>query len=263
MCERFWRKTALAGQGGLIRVRMAVIRDMFTYLRSPDMFSARRLFTPDAVLDLLKLLGFCYLMLLLSGIIMGVVFQAAGVSMPEPADEFTEMMNSRNFIFLAAIMAPLVEEVLFRSWLGRGWGVLVIAPLLLSFAALLGISGAEELAPGVKITAVVIVTVAVIIYLFRYVALQKTQGVIETAAQKVFPYAFWGSCIAFGLMHLANYQGGDMGLLLPLIVLPQFLIGIVLGFVRMRYGLMCAMVFHGSYNLSVLTFFTMLSQAAP
>jgi len=263
MCERFWRKTALAGQGGLIRVRMAVIRDMFTYLRSPDMFSARRLFTPDAVLDLLKLLGFCYLMLLLSGIIMGVVFQAAGVSMPEPADEFTEMMNSRNFIFLAAIMAPLVEEVLFRSWLGRGWGVLVIAPLLLSLAALLGISGAEELAPGVKITAVVIVTVAVIIYLFRYVALRKTQGVIETAAQKVFPYAFWGSCIAFGLMHLANYQGGDMGLLMPLIVLPQFLIGIVLGFVRMRYGLMCAMVFHGSYNLSVLTFFTMLSQAAP
>ncbi|MDB2439876.1 CPBP family glutamic-type intramembrane protease [Hellea sp.] len=255
MSACFWRKTGLAGGGGLLWVPMAVIKDMFAFLRSPTLQKARSPLTPDAVLDLIKLLGFCFLTLFVAGLFMAVVFNIGGVTMPEPADEFSEMIS--------VLMAPLIEEILFRSWLGRGWGVMVVAPLLLGLAALIVIAGAEALAPGVKITAVVTVTVALIIYLFRYAALRKIPGVVDRAARKVFPYAFWGSCIAFGLMHLANFQGGDMGLLLPLVVLPQFLIGIILGFTRMRYGLLPAMILHGGYNLSVLTFFTMLSQAAP
>ena len=242
---------------------MAVIKDMFAFLRSPTLQKARSPFTPDAVLDLIKLLGFCFLMLFVAGLIMAVVFNIGGVTMPKPADEFSEMMNRPGFIFMAALMAPLIEEILFRSWLGRGWGVMVVAPLLLGLAALIVIAGAEALAPGVKITAVVTVTVALIIYLFRYAALRKIPGVVDRAARKVFPYAFWGSCLAFGLMHLSNYQDSDMGLLLPLVVLPQFFIGIIFGFARMRYGLLPAIILHGGYNLSVLTFFTMLSQAAP
>ena len=52
-----------------------------------------------------------------------------------------------------------------------------------------------------------------------------------------------------------------MGLLLPLAVLPQFLIGVILGYVRMRFGLLCAMGFHGAYNISVLTIFSLMGQA--
>lgn len=242
---------------------MAVIKDMFTYLRVPAFNPARRPFTPDTLLELMKLLGFSFLLLLLAGIVMSAIFQFAGVTMPEPAEEFSEMMNSPNFIFLAAVMAPLVEEVLFRSWLGRGWGVLLAAPLLLVVAALLVITGAEALAPGVKMISGIVVIAAAILYLTRYVAVRKTPGAVDAAARTVFPYAFWGSCLAFGLMHLANYEGGDMGLLLPLVVLPQFLIGVILAFIRMRHGLLCAIGFHAAYNISVLTVFTMLSQAAP
>lgn len=241
---------------------MAVIRDMFTYLRRPEIQAQRRKFTPDAFLDLVKLLGFSFLTLIFAGIVMGVIFQVAGVTMPPPTDDFTQMMNQANFIFLAAIAAPLIEETLFRAWLGARWGVLIAAPLLFCAAALLVIMRADMAAFNIKLLAVMFVIGAAGLYISRYAALRKRPEVLDTAVKTVFPYAFWGSCLAFGLMHLANYEAGDMGLLLPLAVLPQFLIGVILGFVRMRFGLLSAMGFHGAYNISVLTIFSLLGQVA-
>lgn len=240
---------------------MAVIRDMFTYLRRPVMQRQRRRFTPDALFDLIKLLGFAFLTLIFAGIVMGVIFQVAGVTLPQPSEDFTQMMNQANFVFLAAIAAPLIEETLFRSWLGARWGVLIAAPLLFAAAALFVIIGAEMAAFNIKLLAAITVIGAAGLYLSRYAALRKRPEVLDTAVKTVFPYAFWGSCLAFGLMHLANYEAGNMGLLLPLAVLPQFLIGVILGYVRMRFGLLCAMGFHGAYNISVLTIFSLLGQA--
>lgn len=251
----------LAGGLCLICRGMAVIKDMFTYLRRPVMQRQRRRFTPDALLDLIKLLGFAFLTLIFAGMVMGVIFQLAGVSLPEPSEDFTQMMNQANFVLLAAIAAPLIEETLFRSWLGARWGVLVAAPLLFCAAALLVITGADMVAMNIKLIAAIAVAGAAGLYLSRYAALRKRPAFLDAAVKTVFPYAFWGSCLAFGLMHLANYKAGDMGLLLPLAVLPQFLIGVILGYVRMRFGLICAMVFHGAYNISVLTIFSLLGQA--
>ena len=266
-CQSDFRLSAFALRINLARALflicrgMAVIKDMFTYLRRPVMQRQRRRFTPDALFDLIKLLGFAFLMLIFAGMVMGLVFQVAGVTLPEPSDDFTKMMNRANFVFLAAIVAPLLEETLFRSWLGGRWGILIAGPLLLVAAALIVISGSDAVDLNIKLFAAITVIGAASLYLSRYAAIRKRPAVLEGAVRTVFPYAFWGSCLAFGLMHLANYDTGDMGLLLPLAVLPQFLVGVILGFVRMRFGLLCAMVFHGAYNISVLTIFTLLGQA--
>ena len=190
---------------------MAVIRDMFTYLRRPVMQRQRRRFTLDALFDLIKLLGFAFLTLIFAGLVMGLVFQMAGLTLPQPSEDFTQMMNQANFVFLAAIAAPLIEETLFRSWLGARWGVLVVAPLLLCAAALLVITGADMVALNMKLFAAIAVIGAASLYLSRYAALRKSPAVFDAAVKTVFPYAFWGSCLAFGLMHLANYEAEIWG----------------------------------------------------
>ena len=256
-------KDLLAGRLSLLKRGMAVIRDMIGYLRHPYPVAARTPFTPQALLELLKLLGFALLMLPVLGLLMGAIFAATGVSMPEPSDEYKEVMNRPNFILLAAVMAPLVEELLFRSWLGKRGGVLWVAPLLLAGLAVIVLVNSDTMALGIRAALMLIVLGSFALYIRRYLSLRRDDTALDHALTRVFPFAFWGTSIGFGLMHLANYEGGDMGVLLPLIILPQFMVGVILGYIRMRFGLLPAMGFHGAYNTTLLTVFTMLSQAAP
>ncbi|MEL6485771.1 MAG: hypothetical protein AAFQ13_01315, partial [Pseudomonadota bacterium] len=65
-----------------------------------------------------------------------------------------------------------------------------------------------------------------------------------------FPVFFWLSTLGFALVHLANYTDASwamLGILLPLI-LPQFALGTMLGYLRVHYGLAPAIALHASHN---------------
>lgn len=255
----------LAGRERLLCRAMSIVKDMINYLRRPHMPTPRRPFGFECVIDLMTLMGVAFLMLPVIGLFLGVVIQLTGSTIPKPSAEFEAFSAKPNFIFLAVLAAPLIEELLFRSWLTRRWGIFIVMPVLLVGAAILALKGAEPsiISDGGRALILAAILGSFTLYLFRYLQLRREQVILNRAINRIFPFVFWGSCVLFGLMHLANYEGGDMGILLPLIILPQFVVGVMLAFIRMRFGLISAMVFHGLYNLSLLTFFTLLGQAAP
>lgn len=64
-----------------------------------------------------------------------------------------------------------------------------------------------------------------------------------------FGTAFYGATIAFALVHLSNFPNlSEIWLLSPLLISPQLSLGAFLGFVRVRFGLTWAMLFHAAYN---------------
>lgn len=253
----------LAGHKSLLKRDMSVFRDMARYVRRPHFIARPMPFGLHTLSALLKLLVFAVLMLPVLGLVMGVLVAVSGVSLPDPSDDFQDMMKQSNFIFLAAIVAPLVEEGLFRSWLGKRWGVLLIAPLLLGGIVLWMTFKPSADAPSeFSLLMIILMLGSFAVYIMRYLKLRREDAVLEAALAKVFPFAFWGTSLAFGAMHLANYEDGSMGLLLPVLVMPQFMIGVMLGYIRMRFGLLAAMVFHGAYNGLVVTVITTLAGAA-
>ncbi|MHA7129492.1 CPBP family glutamic-type intramembrane protease [Algoriphagus namhaensis] len=63
------------------------------------------------------------------------------------------------------------------------------------------------------------------------------------------------SSVFFGLVHLGNYQGFDwvdQFYVIPVLVGAQFLLGLVLSYIRINHGLKAAMLFHGAYNAIIL-----------
>ena len=55
--------------------------------------------------------------------------------------------------------------------------------------------------------------------------------------------------VAFGLMHITNFEPSlNIYLLAPILVAPQILIGINLGYLRVRFGLIWSILFHAFYN---------------
>jgi len=67
---------------------------------------------------------------------------------------------------------------------------------------------------------------------------------------KYFKFFFYASVLIFGFYHMTNFEITTTTLLLsPLLVSPQLSVGTLLGFIRVRFGLLWAIALHAAYNL--------------
>jgi|TARA_B110000046_G_C12973045_1_gene389815 hypothetical protein len=130
---------------------------------------------------------------------------------------FKEMEPALIFFF-AVIMAPLFEEIMFR--------------LILRFRSNF-----------------------LILWSIRLIALLQIDDkrtLLKTARKvwdKFYGWIFYFMTLAFGLMHILNFEPSlNIYLLAPILVAPQILIGINLGYLRVRFGLIWSILFHAFYN---------------
>lgn len=76
-------------------------------------------------------------------------------------------------------------------------------------------------------------------------------------SKKTFKIAFYLFTIAFGLVHITNFDITTKTILFaPILVLPQIILGGYLGFIRIRFGLLWAILLHACYNgfLMIISF---------
>ena len=154
-----------------------------------------------------------------------------------------------NFLLLALLFAPIGEELLFRAGLRRADYTLAIGPLLLIAA----------LAPWVRATFIALAVWALAALLvnrwLEWRVLLRPGARVALARRFIANYAgvFWGYTLVFALAHASNYGwSGPRSAVAPLLVLPQFLIGAVLGYLRLRDGLRSSMLMHFMVNAVAL-----------
>lgn len=176
-------------------------------------------------------------------LVVGPLWLAARASGVLPAADIpADSLAASPLAFL--VIAPLLEELLFRGWLtGRAaalrfasFGFAALALLLAGqwwpeYARALGLAGVATAATG-----------------FVWWGVTRRR---ETAVPRWFAARFavivWGSAILFGLIHLGNFQAPEnpVGLV---VVAPQVLGGVILAYVRTRLGLATAIAYHAGYN---------------
>lgn len=62
----------------------------------------------------------------------------------------------------------------------------------------------------------------------------------------------FGSVIGFGLVHITNYDFESIPIYFyPIMVIPQLIGGLILGIIRIRFGLRYAILQHSLFNLTV------------
>ena len=68
-----------------------------------------------------------------------------------------------------------------------------------------------------------------------------------------FPWVFHAAALLFAAVHLHNFSLNHMPYwLMPLLVLPQWLTGLVLGWLRVKRGIGASMLLHGIFNAGPL-----------
>src|SRR5690606_3492935 len=192
-------------------------------------------------------------------------------------------LNLQNIPWLQALIwAPIVEELVFRFGLRRPLLLFWVVPV----AAVSMVSGTV----WYSVSLVAIVSLLLIQPAFnRRKAIAHTkqggagdeQSVVGRVVQQVlgkqrvphgvlriyrqhFVWVLYMSTLAFAALHLYNFVFTRMPLwLLPLMVTPQFVTGLVLAWMRVRRGIGAAILLHGMFNGGPLLLVWLIIQFMP
>ncbi len=134
-----------------------------------------------------------------------------------------EEMEPAFIFFFAVILAPIFEEIMFRLILKFRSNFLILWSV-----QLLTLLQKDKKRPLLKLT--------------------------RKVWDKFYKWIFYLITLAFGLMHILNFEPSlNIVLLAPILVAPQILIGINLGYIRIRFGLIWSILFHASHNGVLMT----------
>jgi hypothetical protein len=161
------------------------------------------------------------------------------------------------------LWAPLIEEMVFRYGLRRIMHALWMTPIAIWI-----------MFQGPHVYSVLLLCALLLVCWKPMLRTSQHHGLRMTTSlpwrrlyRRFFPYFFHGSCLAFALLHLYNFQLLDASWwVLPLLVLPQWATGIVLGWLRVRHGIGASMLLHAMFNAGPLVLIwlitSLMAQAA-
>jgi membrane protease YdiL (CAAX protease family) len=87
---------------------------------------------------------------------------------------------------------------------------------------------------------------------------------ISLVYEHYFPTIFFASSLLFAFVHFYNYANfKELWLALPFLIAPQFLLGLILSFIRMRYGFIWAVFYHSLHNSLTALPALLFSQVSP
>ncbi len=139
------------------------------------------------------------------------------------------------------ILAPIYEEIIFRSLLKFKKNNIIlfctIVPILIGIAAIIS-----------KIGAVIFLSLLLLIIVSLLLAFKRNK--IEIFLSSKFKYFFYGTALLFGLLHGSNFTGNIYLILAfsPILGGPQIVLGLILGYIRMKNGLIYSILFHMLVN---------------
>ncbi len=195
------------------------------------------------ILGLSLLVSFSVLMLL------GILQQSGLISdLPHAMEDVLAEYPIWMVFLLAAVAAPLMEELAFRLWLVYKPLYVFISLWIIAIFMYGALSQIGLLVAGYSLLGLATL-ITVLMLTFR----QTTAILLERLYLQHYGWVFYGASILFALMHLINFDTERHILLMaPLLVLPQFLLGLLLGYLRIQLGIVWAIALHGVYNGLIL-----------
>ncbi len=167
-------------------------------------------------------------------------------------------LESGNIPWMTAIIwAPIVEEMLFRYFLRRPGQGLWLVPLML--APLLKGPNAWTW----PLLAFVI-GASVFTQLRARAAQRRWSWGWRRRYVRMFPLVFHLASLTFAALHLGNFTlNHTLIWLMPVLVLPQWLTGLVLGWMRVRRGIGASVLMHMVFNAGPVLVVLALMRWAP
>ncbi|MCB2195458.1 MAG: CPBP family intramembrane metalloprotease [Bacteroidetes bacterium] len=184
----------------------------------------------------LKLLGILYLVALIPNVITKLLIFNKVIPSNNIELLLKEYSPLKLFLF-GAIVAPIAEETIFRLNLKTSKLNLVISltvTLMYSLFAMFKNSWHYS-------SAIILIITYVVVTLIYY-----SEEIFKIDSQKHFKFTFYFSAIAFGFLHIFNFNDPNYltFILFPVITMPQIAMGLITGYLRLKNGFVHGVIFH-------------------
>lgn len=177
--------------------------------------------------------------ILLMAAVLGAIGLAVLLGFGLPQHMLGEMKMTPALVVFIVIGAPLGEEILFRGWLsGRPGHILAVL-------ALLGGGGVALIGAGGTLS-LVGAGLGLVLALAALVVLRRRDAM--GWYQRHFAWFFYGSALVFAAVHLTNFAAAGASPALVALVVPQFLLALILGYLRVHHGLLAGAALHTLHN---------------
>lgn len=181
---------------------MNVYKNLILFLRNPVLEKDRESDFVEKFTQFILLFIACFTISVFLSIIISIIYESGLIENDYHAFDNLKDLESYKILLIAAVGAPVIEEIIFRG------------PLVL----------------------------------FKN--------------PKVFKIAFYVLAVLFGYVHISNYQIDTQILLFsPILVAPQMILGLIFGYIRVRFGLLWAIAMHALYNGFLVSLFLISKDA--
>jgi membrane protease YdiL (CAAX protease family) len=223
---------------GLSRWAPAVWRDFAAFLRRPVLLEQATGIRFAAVGGTLKLFA---LDLILMALLLGLIGVASALGFKAPENDIDKLSLTPIALTAIVVILPIGEEIAFRCWLSGRAGHTVASLVFVIGVAILVISGPQP--HPVLVLGDILITATVAWAAVFWLRHRAAMSVFK----RHFAWFYFASSLVFALEHLSNYSQIPGLMLLPLVV-PQLLVGLILGYARTKYGLWSDMLLHMMHN---------------
>ena len=197
-------------------------------------------------------------LILLADIVAGVIGRggmwAFGVKIPPDKAIQHLLMHPALLPFVVLLIAPILEELVFRAMLStQRWMVFIGSGLFVITLARLTLAVLTRHLSNHLIYVHYLDGVAMLLPLLAgYGLIWWVAGGWIMALFRRYPAPiFWTSAVLFGLVHSFNFQAGFKPVLI-LLTLPQMSAGVFLGYLRVRHGLRWSIATHMAIDYPVV-----------
>lgn len=234
------------------------LREIFSFLRNPEAFLTQKSRFPPGKGLLYALANTLMIYMIFIAVLIIVSLTIKAGTGFDLLALFTEgkikVRDVERGYFFALVYAPVVEEILFRSylrltpvgiWLSVSFLSMLVFPVLLRFVP-------DD--PALYLLFPYLLCYVLLALVLAKVLRRPTDIVIAKYLRPHYKWLVYASIFGFGFMHLSNYEELTTWhvALAPILVFTQLVGGVFMSFVRVNYGLVYAMILHALGNLYVV-----------
>lgn len=193
--------------------------------------------------------------LVLSSITTFILFSVDSRLGSTTTNELTDFVQSNSYLYLllvGGIALPFLEEIGFRLPLffhPVSLGIAISYILILLFSILF------PQTPSNPSFTLLMIGVSLLIGGIGVLFFHWKRTPIELFWKQNFRWIYYGFAVLFGFLHISNFSSASIWIfcLTPLLVLPQFISGLVIGYLRMQFGFFWGFTFHAVWNSALLS----------
>ena len=228
------------------------LRSFYNFLKYPQQNIFKENLNLKNVLPIIS----SYYVVFICGIIVLTPFAAlAGLdSMPHKLQDLQEM-NKWVLLLVAVITQPFLEELLFRFPLKyhRALIALILTMVGMIIYMVLSKFNPSQAEPdflSINILIPLSFTLISILVIYLFYRNEDSLKRLSNFVKRYFPHFFYTVAVYFAFVHFFNFETtGNQWLFTPIMVFPQFLIALFVGYTRLRYGFLSAVIIHMINNL--------------